>query len=462
MSANRDIDGITRAWLELMPDEAPDRVIDAVLQAVDTEPQVRRPWPTGPMRSIRMNRFLLIAATAIVAVGLLGGAAFITGGRQDSQPSSAPLATPIASNVANGTAAPTSSASSSAPASSSVPASLAFTWAGQPRTLPGGAPLTQPTLQFDQFGACLGASALGTDCAMSRLDDASGGTLRFSTTTGNQCAVGDTGTYPWSLSPRGTVLTIGQGTDDCVVRAAGFPGTWYRVACAHAASNCLGDLEAGTYPSQYITPRLDPTAPWQPDFGAVTYTVPDGWANAVDFPMELELTPSSSYARWTPTGAPDGVTHAIDILADPSATIQDKACSFAVDASIDRSADGLAAWLKGLPSLRVSNVHSTTIDGHHAQQLDLAVNASRASICPGDTVKSAVVFTPARQDTGNVPHSGMCAGERDRVFLVDLGERHTAAVIIDDADCFGRPDDPARFQAFVDQAQPIVQSLHFR
>ena len=45
MTEERDFDRLARAWLELGPDKAPDRAIAAVLQAVETTPQVRsRPW----------------------------------------------------------------------------------------------------------------------------------------------------------------------------------------------------------------------------------------------------------------------------------------------------------------------------------------------------------------------------------------------------------------------------------
>jgi len=44
MTDERNFERITRAWLDLMPDEAPDRTIAAVLQAVETVPQVRSPW----------------------------------------------------------------------------------------------------------------------------------------------------------------------------------------------------------------------------------------------------------------------------------------------------------------------------------------------------------------------------------------------------------------------------------
>ena len=47
MTTTRDPDRILRAWLDLMPDEAPDRAIAAVLQAVERASQARRPFGTA-------------------------------------------------------------------------------------------------------------------------------------------------------------------------------------------------------------------------------------------------------------------------------------------------------------------------------------------------------------------------------------------------------------------------------
>ena len=75
MTTSRDPDRVVRAWLDLMPSEAPDRAIDAVLQTVETTPQVRSPWRWLPWRPTPMNRIpLAIAAAAVVVIA---GAALI-------------------------------------------------------------------------------------------------------------------------------------------------------------------------------------------------------------------------------------------------------------------------------------------------------------------------------------------------------------------------------------------------
>ena len=65
MSATRDPDPIVRAWLDLMPDEAPDRVIDAIRDAIDLTPQAAA-GRLGPRQIPSLARYIAVAAAAIV------------------------------------------------------------------------------------------------------------------------------------------------------------------------------------------------------------------------------------------------------------------------------------------------------------------------------------------------------------------------------------------------------------
>jgi hypothetical protein len=71
------------------------------------------------------------------------------------------------------------------------------------------------------------------------------------------CSNGDVGLYSWSVAPSGRILTIAATSDDCPTRLGAVPGTWWLEACKNPDNWCLGDLDAGTYKSQFITPRLD-------------------------------------------------------------------------------------------------------------------------------------------------------------------------------------------------------------
>lgn len=92
MTANRDADRIVRAWLDLMPDEAPDRVIADVLLAVEATPQVRW-WPARGLRRLTpMTRFAAIAAVVVLGAALFGAALLTGGGGRNSGPALVPAA----------------------------------------------------------------------------------------------------------------------------------------------------------------------------------------------------------------------------------------------------------------------------------------------------------------------------------------------------------------------------------
>ena len=99
MTESRNPDRLIRAWLDLMPSEAPDRVVSAVLQTVEATPQVRGLRLLGPRRS-PMNRLSLIAAAAVIAVALVGGALLLTSGNQPP-PLVGPTAQATASTAAS-------------------------------------------------------------------------------------------------------------------------------------------------------------------------------------------------------------------------------------------------------------------------------------------------------------------------------------------------------------------------
>lgn len=94
MTDERDFDRLARAWLELGPDEAPDRAVAAVLQAAETTPQVRRPlrWPTW--RSYNMNRISQAAGLVAVLVVAIGGGIILS--QRDRPAAGGPVTSPSA------------------------------------------------------------------------------------------------------------------------------------------------------------------------------------------------------------------------------------------------------------------------------------------------------------------------------------------------------------------------------
>ena len=109
-------------------------------------------------------------------------------------------------------------------------------------------------------------------------------TLTTAQATDPLCAEGDTGVYAYVLSPGATRVTMTATRTTAARARVAVSGDWFRVACKITDGGCWGELEAGTYPSQYVAPRLDPGEAWSVPFGEFTYTVPDGWANSEDWP----------------------------------------------------------------------------------------------------------------------------------------------------------------------------------
>jgi Tol biopolymer transport system component len=125
MTTTRDPDRLLRAWLDLMPDGAPDRVVSAVLQAVEATPQVRGLRLLGPRRS-PMNRLSLIAAIAVIAAALVGGALLLTAGQQP-----APVAPTVHASASPAASTPKPSTLSLAAGYADLPGWIVFEHFGQ-------------------------------------------------------------------------------------------------------------------------------------------------------------------------------------------------------------------------------------------------------------------------------------------------------------------------------------------
>ena len=441
MTSDRDFDRLVRAWLELGPDEAPERAVAAVLQAAETVPQGRRPIRWLPLKDYKMTRLPALATAAATIVVVIGGLLLI------NRPSG---------GVGGPTASPPPSASSASPAAAPLDGALRPTrWMGSERTVPGILATAGTIINFTASNQFFITQSAGSEnrylnSAASSVGD---GQFQLETTGtgGGPCSTGDIGRYMWSVAPSGRILTIVAGNDDCPTRLGAVPGTWWLEACKNTENWCLGDLDAGTYKSQYITPRLDSIAgaQWAPDFGALTYTVPDGWANAGDFPERFRLKPVADFALER-SGSPDAL-HEIELHWQPAATAQNAGCTSEELTSVPRTVDGLVSWIRGHPSLDARAPNEITIHGLQGRWLDVGVSPSWTTTCPGETQPVALFITDA-DDAG---HTFAVVGSgRVRLIFLDLGAGDILMVNI-------LSGDPARFDSLVAQAMPIIESFIF-
>jgi hypothetical protein len=447
MTETRDFDRLARAWLDLMPDEAPDRVIDAVLQAVDVTPQRRTSFDPAIRRFFAMNR-LTYAAIALAFVVLGGGALLLAQFRQPNVgPSQAPTATPLSAPT-RGTGAP-------------LPAQLQARWFGGTRTLAGleaGAgtvlrlePGTFKVAQANQQDATLFGGAASSLDGRIEIQRGSGPALTCGT---------DIGSYAYSLSTSGQTLTLSDARDSCAIRRSTLVGTWWRIDCKGSqdpgdAPACLGLMDAGTYGSQYWIPTLaSGQTDWTPRYAGVTFTVPDGWANFADWPNWFGLGRGADFAglakgEWTP----DFVELVTNAMAESQAT----PCSNTPASGVGNTPGSVVRFIGGLSSLQVTTPTAITIDGKAGLTMDIVVSKQPTKLCGGtDAVVEFVLGEPWIPPTENpdVSTDGMRVGEKQRLILIDAGGGVTTAVIIHVADA-------SRFDTFVSEAMPIVQSMHF-
>jgi hypothetical protein len=263
---------------------------------------------------------------------------------------------------------------------------------------------------------------------------------------------GDSGLYAWSVTPSGRILTVSGVRDDCAPRLATVPGTWWKMGCLDPQDNCLGLLDPGTYKSQFITPRLDTNAPWNPEFGAITYTVPDGWANFADWPSAFGLKPAAEYATNT---QPDQPFHEITVFRNPVYSSQDAACSATNQPGVGRTPDDVIGALAKQRSLTVGPPGSLTIGGHRARYIDVRLASTWKQSCPdasGDLVAPVL-----REDSGNADSWDfrVATNERVRVILVDLGSNDVLAILLDDS------TSQARFDELVAASIPVIETFEF-
>jgi hypothetical protein len=261
------------------------------------------------------------------------------------------------------------------------------------------------------------------------------------------CNEGDEGRYRFSTSPGGSILTIEPGTDDCAPRAEALPGTWQRSDCLNPDNWCLGVVEAGTYGSQYFDPVAPTNDEWRADFGRLTYTVPDGWANNDDWPSMYGFMRASPYAAG---GVNEGVVvpDTVTLLARAAAASLDN-CKEEAEPGVGTDRAALAAWIRGHPGLVVTEQPDVVVDGLSGSVLDLAVRDDWTETCD---VQNPFVAAPIF--VGDY-HWALAKGDRMRVILFDLPSGTTVAITVD-------PEDPATFDALNAETMPIIESFDFK
>ena len=151
MTDDRNFDRLARAWLELGPDEAPDRAVSAVLQAVETTPQVRPLSRRLPWRFPTMSRLPIAAAVLVAVLIVVGGVVLTRSNDQSGVGGPVPSASATSSAASAGVVASSPSAAQASPVAPSLFTSSRY---GYSLSLPAPWALASPaTATWDGSGS---------------------------------------------------------------------------------------------------------------------------------------------------------------------------------------------------------------------------------------------------------------------------------------------------------------------
>jgi hypothetical protein len=334
MTSERDFDRIARAWLESGPHEAPDRVVNTVMDAIDAVPQVRRPrwWLWRPTPMTRLPMLAVLAGLIVLALG----AVVISSGR--------PTPAPIPSQAAPSAAASAVVEPSRSPTSGPIPADILGTWIAPLRDAPGINQAATSSIAFrdgsDNPAEPGFALELGTHASLPQeamVDEVEPGVIRMvSRPSPGGCQDKDVGRYRWS-KPSPDVLELELVSDACAAREAVVPGAWIRSG--------IGDGDGGPGIAAVFSPFFE-------------FTLPPGRYEGI----------GNMDADFLMVDGDDGST--LTALKDPDGFVDP--CSLeAGRIDLDPGIDPFVAYLSASTALEVVDATETTIDGNRAVRIDI-------------------------------------------------------------------------------------------
>ena len=386
MTRNDDFIGQLEGYLEEYEGSTPlpDDVRDVIRAQLPSIQQRAAWWPAQRVESMNLMLRYGIAAAVIAVVAAIGFSLF--------------------NNVGEDTAPPAPSADE--PATAPIPEALRHPFVGLPRELPG-----INTSGVDRFVITLDASTLVLNENLLSSTAATNGSSLLLVTAADSvsgCEVGDEGTYDYSVSPGGSILTIETGDDACAARAVALPGRWQRSECRNPANFCLGSLEAETYSSVFFEPRPIDGVAWRARFGAFTFSVPEGWAASDDWPEKYQLVPEEEYATFDRTTVcSDVCPDQISLWAAPRAAAESCADG-ALAPGVGGSAAELRDWILAHPGLVAGQPQAITLAGLSATAIDLEVSPDWTGTCdPNNPFVGVPLFVGEY-------HIAVAAGDRYR------------------------------------------------
>jgi len=266
------------------------------------------------------------------------------------------------------------------------------------------------------------------------------------------CAIGDLGTYRWSLKGSGTVLTLTAiSPDPCAVRETALAGDWVRSDFPPRVNGEI-TLAPGPYRTSSFAPLGDPARS-----SRLSYMVPEGWKVEADEWSVFVLHHLSDAGPGKPS-----TDSFVALFVQPrmAAELENGAtCGPSDDApGVGGSLHDLVTAITARAGVISTAPARVTIGGHEGQLLDLQLAPSWTKGCRAP--EGLIVGVPILHQAGSATGPGVGLG-RDhpvRLILLDLADGRTMALTIFSLE----PSQPLQFQQQVAEAMPIIESFEFQ
>jgi hypothetical protein len=292
------------------------------------------------------------------------------------------------------------------------------------------------------FGAEPGAGASRTAIAAS----GSSALVVTATVDTDGCAVGDTGTYVWSLEGKDTVMTLTADVDACMAREVGLAGQWVR--------SDLPLLDAPLQAGSYLTSSFSPFGAPETS-GQLSYTVPERWKVKEDRAATFLLHRLADEAAIDPSG-----DLFVSLFTRPRLVadfMKGATCGPTSPVSgVGTGVDEVVAAIRARPGVESTAPSRVTIGGYEGQMLDLHLAPSWTGGCraPDGPVVAMPLLGGPELESGGV---GIGRDSPVRVILLDLTGGRTIAIAV----FVGGPAEPTQLVTEAADAMQVIQTFEF-
>jgi hypothetical protein len=202
-------------------------------------------------------------------------------------------------------------------------------------------------------------------------------------------------------------------------------------------------MDAGTYGSQYIRPRLGGLG-WAPKYGGLTFTVPAGYANDADWPSSFSISRAADFTA-SPTG--EGSPRLMVLTQVTAAAQGPDRCGSKPAPGVAPSPDAVIANLRTIPGLVVSQPTDITVGEVSGTWVDVSADKATLVKCPsGDELVEVMTYAGEGYAVGT---TGV-----DRIIFLSLGGLDLVAISLE-------APDQATLDAFWTEMLPVLESFHF-